>query len=89
MYRYLTLRFLGFYIFCLFYTFAVNKYRILKESRMFYLLAYLILTNCPVSPDEEDQGAAELLLRTYSAGPVSPIFYDLKGRELATRFNPR
>jgi hypothetical protein len=30
-------------------------------------------------PDEEDQGAAGLLLRTYSAGPVSPICNDLKG----------
>ncbi len=28
---------------------------------------------CPASPDEEDQGTAGLLLRTYSAGPVSPI----------------
>ncbi len=42
-----------------------------------------------MSPDEEDQGAAKILLRTYSAGPVSPICYDLKGRELATRCNPR
>jgi hypothetical protein len=42
----------------------------------------IILYCCPASPDEEDLGAAGLLLRTYSAGPVSPICYDLKGPEL-------
>ncbi len=44
----------------------------------------------PRAPDEEDQSAAGLLLRTYSAGPVSPIcFTDLKGPELTTHSNPR
>ncbi len=42
----------------------------------------LFHSDCPASPDEEDLGAAGLLLRTYSAGPVSPMCYDLKGREL-------
>jgi hypothetical protein len=28
-------------------------------------------------PDEEDQDTAGLLLRTYSAGPVSPICFDV------------
>jgi hypothetical protein len=42
---------------------------------------------CLASPDEEDLGAAGLLLPTYSAGPVSQICYDLKGQELATRCN--
>jgi hypothetical protein len=45
------------------------------------------LNTCPASPDKEDLGEAGLLLRTYSAGPVAPICYDLKGRELLRAAN--
>jgi hypothetical protein len=48
--------------------------------KLFFLsvLAYYFLKlYCPASPEEEDQSAAGLLLRTYSAGPVSPICFDV------------
>ncbi len=40
---------------------------------------------CTVVPRarvEEDQSVAGLLLRTYSAGPVSPICFHVSGRKL-------
>jgi hypothetical protein len=48
-----------------------------------------IIPSVPRVPDEEDQGAAKLLLRTYSAGPVSPICNDLKGREPSNADKPQ
>ncbi len=49
----------------------------------FHSLKSSKIVRVPRAPDEEDQSATGLLLRTYSAGPVSPIcFTDLKGREL-------
>jgi hypothetical protein len=34
-------------------------------------------SSCPAQIDEEDLNALELLRRAYSAGPVSPICFDV------------
>jgi hypothetical protein len=95
MYRSLPLLF---YIFDKFIRLKSNVSIIVNNSlpKDFYAMvltfiefASLILWVLSRESGEEDLGAAGLLLCTFSAGPVSPICYDLKGRELATRCIPR
>ncbi len=59
------------------YADGIYNLRVLFVHWVYWLLFTNVVNKCPTSPEREDQSATGLLLRTYSAGHVSPICFDV------------